>query len=210
MQPTETELASQALAEESSYRFPYFSANDAVTLGLTLRKRFRASTRYSKGKGLVITVQTIAGHTLFSCTVGDLGGVSGVGDVSLDSWSVLEGMVNVVKRTGHSSYYVEKGMSAMARGQAGAQSDLKVYGGGEWFHPSVLMFPLFIDAPWTTAFPIWLDVRKHPSSTFPPVDTDISNSRTHYAAPSLSSPVTPVQVGMTIAYVTPTLLRLAC
>lgn len=130
MQPTETELASQALAEESSYRFPYFSANDAVTLGLSLRKRFRASTRYSKGKGLVITVQTIAGHTLFACTVGDLGGASGVGDVSLDSWSVLEGMVNVVKRTGHSSYYVEKGMSAMARGQAGVQSDLKVYGGG--------------------------------------------------------------------------------
>jgi len=136
MQPTETELASQALAEESSYRFPYFSANDAVTLGLSLRKRFRASTRYSKGKGLVITVQTIAGHTLFSCTVGDLGGVSGVGDVSLDSWSVLEGMVNVVKRTGHSSYYVEKGMSAMSRGQTGLQSDLKVYGG---------------------AFPIWLE-----------------------------------------------------
>jgi len=136
MQPTETELASQALAEESSYRFPYFSSNDAVTLGLSLRKRFRASTRYSKGKGLVITVQTIAGHTLFACTVGDLGGVSGVGDVSLDSWSVLEGMVNVVKRTGHSSYYVEKGMSAMAKGQAGVQSDLRVYGG---------------------AFPIWLE-----------------------------------------------------
>lgn len=135
-QPTEAELASQALAEESNYRFPYFSANDAVTLGLSLRKRFRASTRYSKGKGLVISVQTIAGHTLFACTVGDLGGVSGVGDVSLDSWSVLDGMVNVVKRTGHSSYYVEKGMSAMSRGQAGLQPDFKVYGG---------------------AFPIWLE-----------------------------------------------------
>jgi len=65
-----------------------------------------------------------------------LGGISGVGDVSLDSWTVLEGMVNVVKRTGHSSYYVEKGMSAMARGQAGFQSDVRVYGG---------------------AFPIWLE-----------------------------------------------------
>ena len=148
MQPTETELASQALAEESSYRFPYFSANDAVTLGLSLRKRFRASTRYSKGKGLVITVQTIAGHTLFSCTVGDLGGVSGVGDVSLDSWSVLEGMVNVVKRTGHSSYYVEKGMSAMAKGQAGVQTDLRVYGGGECLHPSVSTFPWLTRPGW--------------------------------------------------------------
>ena len=143
MQPTETELASQALAEESSYRFPYFSANDAVTLGLSLRKRFRASTRYSKGKGLVITVQTIAGHTLFACTVGDLGGVSGVGDVSLDSWSVLEGMVNVVKRTGHSSYYVEKGMSAMSRGQAGLQSDVRVYGGGQCLSTCVSILLLF-------------------------------------------------------------------
>jgi len=159
MQPTETELASQALAEESRYRFPYFSANDAVTLGLSLRKRFRASTRYSKGKGLVITVQTIAGHTLFACTVGDLGGVSGVGDVSLDSWSVLEGMVNVVKRTGHSSYYVEKGMSAMARGQAGVQSDLKVYGGGQWFRP-LCVNVLVVHASLMTAFPIWLEVRK--------------------------------------------------
>ena len=159
MQPTETELASQALAEESSYRFPYFSANDAVTLGLSLRKRFRASTRYSKGKGLVITVQTIAGHTLFACTVGDLGGASGVGDVSLDSWSVLEGMVNVVKRTGHSSYYVEKGMSAMARGQAGVQSDLKVYGGGQWFRPFCVNVPV-AHASLMIAFPIWLEVRK--------------------------------------------------
>ena len=157
-QPTEAELASQALAEESSYRFPYFSANDAVTLGLSLRKRFRASTKYSKGKGLVISVQTIAGHTLFACTVGDLGGISGVGDVSLDSWSVLEGMVNVVKRTGHSSYYVEKGMSAMSRGQAGLQADFKVYGGGECVHLS-MSTPLSFTRPDVTAFPIWLDVR---------------------------------------------------
>jgi len=197
MQPTETELASQALAEESSYRFPYFSANDAVTLGLSLRKRFRASTRYSKGKGLVITVQTIAGHTLFSCTVGDLGGVSGVGDVSLDSWSVLEGMVNVVKRTGHSSYYVEKGMSAMAKGQAGVQTDLRVYGGGE-----CLRLPVsgpVIDASRTTAFPIWLEVRKQ-SPTLSLMSAYISDSRMHYAVPSPLSRVTPVRVGTTITY----------
>ena len=195
MQPTETELASQALAEESSYRFPYFSANDAVTLGLSLRKRFRASTRYSKGKGLVITVQTIAGHTLFACTVGDLGGASGVGDVSLDSWSVLEGMVNVVKRTGHSSYYVEKGMSAMARGQAGVQSDLKVYGGGQWFHPlcqcsrcSRVPHDSVSDLARGTQTP----------HIFLPGDVHISGSRMHYAVPSLLSPVIPAQVRMTI------------
>jgi len=61
----------------------------------------------------VISIQTIAGHVLFACTVGDLG--NGVGDVSLDSWACLEGMINTVKRTGHSSFYVEKGMSALGK-----------------------------------------------------------------------------------------------
>ncbi|KAI0796507.1 hypothetical protein C8Q75DRAFT_802203 [Abortiporus biennis] len=136
--PSDAELATQTLNEESTYRFPSFDANDAVTLGLSLRKRFRASTRCAKGKGLVLAIQTIAGHTLFSCTVGDLGGVSGVGDVSLDSWACLEGMIAVTKRTGHSSYYVEKGMGAMGKTptQMGMQSDYRIHGG---------------------AFPVWLD-----------------------------------------------------
>jgi len=197
MQPTETELASQALAEESSYRFPYFSANDAVTLGLSLRKRFRASTRYSKGKGLVITVQTIAGHTLFSCTVGDLGGVSGVGDVSLDSWSVLEGMVNVVKRTGHSSYYVEKGMSAMAKGQGSVQTDLRVYGGGECLHPSVSTFPLFTRPGRQHFRSGWRCASGPPSSTYGCL---LFNSRTHCAVPSPLSRVILVRAGTIITY----------
>ncbi|KAF9482028.1 hypothetical protein BDN70DRAFT_911977 [Pholiota conissans] len=117
MHPTDAELATQALAEEGKYRFPSFSASDAVTLGLSLRKRFRSSTRHVKGKGLVISIQTIAGHPLFACTVGDLGDIGGIGDVSLDSWTCLEGMINTVKRTGHSSFYVEKGMSAMGKNQ---------------------------------------------------------------------------------------------
>lgn len=90
MPPTDAEIATQTLAEEASYRWSSFNANDAVTLGLSIRKRFRASSRHAKGKGLVVSVQTIAGHTLFSCTVGDLGGLSGIGDVSLDSWTCLE------------------------------------------------------------------------------------------------------------------------
>ncbi|KAI0736111.1 hypothetical protein C8Q72DRAFT_802791 [Fomitopsis betulina] len=138
MPPTDAELASQALTEESTYRFRSFNANDAVTLGLSLRKRFRASSRHSKGKGLVLSIQTIAGHTLFSCTVGDLGGLSGLGDVSLDSWSCLEGMLAVVRRTGHSSYYVEKGMGAMGKTprQLGIEGNYRFNGG---------------------AFPIWLE-----------------------------------------------------
>ena len=102
---------------------------------LSLRKRFRASSRHAKGKGLVISVQTIAGHTLFACTVGDLGHPSGIGDVSMDSWQVVEGMTNVVRRTGHSSYYVEMGMGAMGKTakQMHLQGEMRINGGGQFF-----------------------------------------------------------------------------
>ncbi|KAI0254208.1 hypothetical protein BJV78DRAFT_59876 [Lactifluus subvellereus] len=136
MAPTDADLATKALDEEATYRFPSFSANDAITLGLSLRKRFRVSSRHQRqGRGLVISIQTIVGHTLFSCTVGDLG--STVGDVSLDSWTSLDGMIAVVRRTGHSSFYVEKGMGAMGKSpkQLGLPADLRIHGG---------------------AFPIWL------------------------------------------------------
>ncbi|TFK56184.1 hypothetical protein OE88DRAFT_1652819 [Heliocybe sulcata] len=144
MPTSDAEIAASVLHEESLHRFPSFSADDAVTLGLSLRKRFRASRRYARGKGLVISIQTIAGHTLFACTVGNLGGVSGVGDVSLESWTCLEGMMNVVKRTGHSSYYVEKGMGAMAKaGQATNPN------------PNANLQKEFLCGG---AFPIWLEV----------------------------------------------------
>ena len=41
-------------------------------------------------------------------------------------------MIAVVKRTGHSSYYVEKGMSAMGKTpkQLGIQGDYRINGGG--------------------------------------------------------------------------------
>jgi len=135
---TAAEIASQTLVEEGSYRFPSFSSSDAVTLGLSIRKRFRGTSRHAKGKGLVISIQSIAGHPLFCCSVGDLGHISGIGDISLDSWSAVEGMINVVKRTGHSSYYVEKGMAAMGKTakQMGLQGEFRVNGG---------------------AFPIWLE-----------------------------------------------------
>jgi uncharacterized protein (UPF0303 family) len=133
MPKTDAEIATQVLSEEGAYRFPSFSANDAVTIGLSMRKRFRVSQRHTKGKGLVISIQSIAGHNLFSCTVGDLGHLSGIGDVSLDSWTCLEGMISVVKRTGHSSYYVEKGMGAMGKTpkQMGIQGEFRIHGGGK-------------------------------------------------------------------------------
>ncbi|KAF8916812.1 hypothetical protein CPB85DRAFT_1288037 [Mucidula mucida] len=138
MTQLDAELATRALKEEGDHRFPSFSASDAVTLGLSLRKRFRVTQRHETGCGLVISVQTIAGHTLFACTVGDQGHSSGRADVSLDSWACLQGMVDVVKRTGHSSFYVEKSMNAMGKTtkQMGMPAEFRVHGG---------------------AFPIWLE-----------------------------------------------------
>lgn len=81
---------------------------------------------------MVISIQTVGGHTLFACTAGDLGHPSGAGDVSLDSWTCLQSMIDVVKRTSHSSYYIEKGMSAMGKTtkQMGFEAGAAVYGGG--------------------------------------------------------------------------------
>lgn len=41
--------------------------------------------------------------------------------------------MTVVKRTGHSSYYVEKGMAAMGKtpSQMGLQGDYRICGGGK-------------------------------------------------------------------------------
>jgi len=107
--PSDSEVASATLHEEITLRFSSFRAEDAVTLGLILRKRFRGSTRHAKGKGLVILIQTLVGHTLFACTVGE------GSEVSLDSWLRIEAMIRVVKRTGHSTFYVERGMAAIGK-----------------------------------------------------------------------------------------------
>ncbi len=68
-------------------------------------------------------------------------------------------MIAVVKRTGHSSYYVEKGMSAMGKTpkQMGIQGDYRINGGGAllWLlneGGSHFCFP-------RSAFPIWLEAR---------------------------------------------------
>lgn len=130
MTPSDAEVASQVLSEENSYRFPSFTANEAVALGLSIRKRFRASTRSTKeGRGMLISIQTISGQTLFSCTVDDLMRPSSAGDVSLGSWSGLQNMIKIVRDTSHSTYYVEK--VCKAKGEPAKMGDgLPVCGGG--------------------------------------------------------------------------------
>jgi uncharacterized protein (UPF0303 family) len=129
--PTDAELATLLLSDEKQYRFPSFTSNDAITIGLSLRKRFRGSSRYAKhGRGLLISVQSIAGHNLFSCTVGDFDPT----DTGLESWEHLEGMVQVVKKTGHSSFYVEKSISTLPKTAKAPEipSDYFVKGGGRF------------------------------------------------------------------------------
>ncbi|KAI0032034.1 hypothetical protein K488DRAFT_50813 [Vararia minispora EC-137] len=128
--PSDAELAALALADESTYRFPSFSTNDAITLGLSLRKRFRASSRHQKhGRCLVLAIQTAAGAPLFACAVGD--GTSG------EDWAVLEGAIAVVRRTGHSSFYVEKGLIAgRAMREVEKEKEKRIYGGA---------FPIYLE-----------------------------------------------------------------
>lgn len=68
-------------------------------------------------------------------------------------------MINVVRRTGHSSYYVEKGMSAMGKTpkQMGLQADSfnRVSGGGMLFTTTAFSST----ENQILAFPVWLEVR---------------------------------------------------
>ena len=71
----------------------------------------------------------------------------------------FKSMIAVVRRTGHSSWYVEKGMNAMGKTQRqlGIQTDYKISGGGGYYaleHASTFVLTLCI-----AAFPIWLEVR---------------------------------------------------
>ncbi|KAG9219292.1 hypothetical protein CCMSSC00406_0001702 [Pleurotus cornucopiae] len=145
MPPTDAEIATQVLADEYSYRFPSFSASDAVTLvGLSFaRTSTNQPTNRHQPMQLLGSLNKKKVPRVLSSQQGegdgDLGHESGIGDVSLDSWACVEGMINCVKRTGHSSYYVEKGMGAMGKTpkQLGIQgAEYRIHGG---------------------AFPIWLE-----------------------------------------------------
>ena len=93
-------------------------------------------------------------------------------------------MISVVKRTGHSSYYVEKGMAAMGKtpSQMGIQGDYRICGGGKrsrFFRPNLAETVLVLEI----AFPIWLEVscdleRSKPKSLI------ANTNRTHHVVRS--------------------------
>ena len=111
----------------------------------------------------MLAIQTSAGAVLFACAVGE--------GAAVDDWAALEGMIGVVRRTGHASYYVEKGLGAAAVAGAravvggqgargGVAAEYRIHGGGMCF--------LFCeiagadDVYWVlVAFPIYLEVRIH-------------------------------------------------
>lgn len=51
------QIAAEILNEEATLRFISFRTEDAVTIGMNLRKRFRSSAKHARGRGAVISIQ---------------------------------------------------------------------------------------------------------------------------------------------------------
>ncbi|KAG8736317.1 hypothetical protein FRC10_009458 [Ceratobasidium sp. 414] len=120
----------EIVTEEATLRFPSFNANDAFNIGSLIRAKFLArhlpypsqndttissiSSTVSSTKqvpewanrGIVISISTFTGHTLFACTVG------AESEATPDNWVWVEGKRNVVRRFNHSSYYLGKKLAA--------------------------------------------------------------------------------------------------
>ncbi|KAG8721448.1 hypothetical protein FRC09_007872 [Ceratobasidium sp. 395] len=146
----------EIVTQEQTLRFPSFNANDAFNIGSLIRAKFLArhlpypteedstissisSTVLSNetppewaNRGIVISISTFTGHTLFACTVGL------ESEVTPDNWVWVEGKRNVVRRFNHSSYYMGRKLAAAGKTQESAN----------------LPFPEY--ATHGGAFPIWL------------------------------------------------------
>ncbi|KAF8740336.1 heme-degrading, partial [Rhizoctonia solani] len=146
------------LNQEATLRFPSFTSNDAFQIGSIIRAKFLAKhLPYSAFKaestissiastvssdedklpewanrGIVVSISTFTGHTLFACTVG------AESEVTPDNWVWVEGKRNVVKRFNHSSYYMGRKLAAAGKTQEAAN----------------LPFPEY--ATHGGAFPVWL------------------------------------------------------
>ncbi|ELU42018.1 hypothetical protein AG1IA_03957 [Rhizoctonia solani AG-1 IA] len=123
------------LNQEATLRFPSFTSNDAFQIGSIIRAKFLAKhLPYSAFKaestissiastvssdedklpewanrGIVVSISTFTGHTLFACTVG------------------VEGKRNVVKRFNHSSYYMGRKLAAAGKTQEAANLPFPEY-----------------------------------------------------------------------------------
>ncbi|CAE7224989.1 unnamed protein product [Rhizoctonia solani] len=160
---SDAEIVEEVFAQEATLRFPSFTSNDAYNIGGIIRAKFLkkhlpsspfkedtissvASTVSSDEdqppewahRGIVISISTFTGHTLFACTVGD------ETQVTPDNWVWVEGKRNIVRRFNHSSYYMGRKLAATGKTQESAN----------------LPFPEY--ATHGGAFPVWL--KNAPSS----------------------------------------------
>ncbi|KAG8710576.1 hypothetical protein FRC08_016983 [Ceratobasidium sp. 394] len=153
---SDAEIVTEVFEQEAALRFPSFNANDAFNIGSLIRAKFLArhlpyptrddatissiaSTVSSAeqvpewaNRGIVISISTFTGHTLFACTVG------AESEVTPDNWVWVEGKRNVVRRFNHSSYYMGRKLAAAGKTQESAN----------------LPFPEY--ATHGGAFPVWL------------------------------------------------------
>ncbi|KAB5593809.1 hypothetical protein CTheo_2778 [Ceratobasidium theobromae] len=154
---SDAEIVLEVFEQEAALRFPSFNSADAFNIGSLIRAKFLAkhlppssyrdesaissvaSTASSDtqapewaNRGIVISISTFTGHTLFACTVG------AESEVTPDNWIWVEGKRNVVRRFNHSSYYIGRKLAAAGKTQESAN----------------LPFPEY--ATHGGAFPVWL------------------------------------------------------
>ncbi|CAE6502401.1 unnamed protein product [Rhizoctonia solani] len=155
---SDAEIVQEVFEQETTLRFPSFTSNDAFNIGGIIRAKFLAkhlpSSAFKAGsvissiasttssdedqppewanRGIVISISTFTGHTLFACTVG------AESEVTPDNWVWVEGKRNIVRRFNHSSYYMGRKLAAAGKTQESAN----------------LPFPEY--ATHGGAFPVWL------------------------------------------------------
>ncbi|KAJ1306048.1 hypothetical protein OPQ81_010761 [Rhizoctonia solani] len=114
---SDAEIVQEVYEQEATLRFPSFNSNDAFNIGTIIRAKFLAkhlpssafkenstissiaSTASSDedqppewaNRGIVISISTFTGHTLFACTVG------AESEVTPDNWVWVEGKRNILQ-----------------------------------------------------------------------------------------------------------------
>ncbi|CAE6436293.1 unnamed protein product [Rhizoctonia solani] len=157
---SDVEIVEEVFQQEATLRFPSFTSNDAFNIGNIIRAKFLAKHLPSSAfqakaestissiastvssdddkppewanRGIVISISTFTGHTLFATTVGN------ESEVTPDNWVWVEGKRNVVRRFNHSSYYMGRKLAVAGKTQESAN----------------LPFPEY--ATHGGAFPVWL------------------------------------------------------
>ncbi|KZS97095.1 hypothetical protein SISNIDRAFT_449814 [Sistotremastrum niveocremeum HHB9708] len=128
---SDAELTTLILEQEKTLQFPRFTFDDAFTIGSALRANFLKNPAW-ENRGLVISISTFTGHTLFVTAVGN------DAEAVANNWLWVEAKKRVVARFNHSSFYVGRKLAAE----------------GKTPEDAGLHFPEF--APHGGAFPVYI------------------------------------------------------